>query len=120
MTSKTGSRKMKTTKKTKTNKLKTYVYVYCEYNSHSQEGEVTVTFKAESLDQLNTYVDHYQNGDEKQIPKGRFKIKYDLPPRFWEAGGFCSDDLSFTCKTDGKDMADWWNALGWGRIQGKH
>lgn len=40
MTSKTGSRKMKTMKKMKTSKLKTYIYTFHEYNSHGQEVEI--------------------------------------------------------------------------------
>ena len=118
MTSKTGSRKTKTTKKTKTNKLKTYIWVSREYNSHSQEGNIIVTFKAESLNQLDTYISLYQNGLEEQIPKGRFKIKHQIPARFYEAGGFCSDDLSFICRDNGEDMSKWFNTSGFGFIKG--
>lgn len=117
MTSKTGSRKTKTMKKTKTSKLKTYVYVSLEYNSHSQEGYITRTFKAESLKQLEAYVALWQEGHDDQIPQGRFKEVAKLPKNFWDAGGFCSDDISFVCKTDGKDLAKWWNSLGYGFIR---
>lgn len=117
MTSKTGSRKTKTTKKTKTSKLKTYVYVSLEYNSNSQEGYITRTFKAKSLEQLQAYVVLWSEGLETQIPQGRFKEKRKLPKNFWDAGGFCSDDISFTCITDSKDLAKWWNSLGYGFIR---
>lgn len=117
MTLKTGSPKMKTTKKTKTSKLKTYVYVRLEYNSNGQEGYTTITFKAESLKQLESYVALWSNGLEQQIPGARFRQVEKLPRYFWEAGGFCSDDISFICKTDGKDLAKWWNNLGYGRIR---
>lgn len=117
MTSKTGSRKTKTTKKTKTSKLKTYVYVSLEYNSNSQEGYIIRTFKAESLKQLGQYVTLWQDGHDDQIPRGRFKEVAKLPRYFWDAGGFCSDDISFICKTDDKDLAKWWNDLGYGHIR---
>ena len=106
-----------TKKSLKTKKTtKTYVYVFREYNSHNQEGTTTVIFKAESLDQLNEYVDLYQNGDVEKIPRGRFSIKHKLPKNFWDAGGFCADDVSFTCKETGEDMRDWWKTNGWGVI----
>jgi hypothetical protein len=97
--------------------LKTYVYVYHEHNTHGQEGDITHTFKAENLEELDTFVGLFQNGNEDQIPKGRFSTKYKVPKRFFEAGGFAGHDVSFTCKETGEDMRDWWKTQGWGVIE---
>lgn len=110
---------MKTTTTKKKSKLKTYVWVSREYNSNSQEGEIICTFKAESLEQLEEYLLLYTSGEEDQIPKSRLKVKNKVPRNFFEAGGFCSDDISFTCIDDKKDMSDWWNASGFGFIKGR-
>lgn len=96
---------------------KTYLLVSQEYNSNSQQATVYVFFRAESLDQLDSYIHIYQNGESDQIPVGRFRTIFDGPEDFYEAGGFSSIDLSFICRDDGIDMSRWWNKNGWGYIK---
>lgn len=102
---------------TKKNKLKIYKWVSKHYNSNSQEGEIIVVFKAESLKQLDSYIFSYQKDDNPIVPKARLKVKEKLPKNFYEAGGFCSKDISFICVSDKTDMKEWWNASGLGFIK---
>lgn len=94
--------------------LKTYVLLSKEYNSHHQEGISTITFKAVSLDWLDQYISEWQSGHEELIPKGRFKNQFKGPKDFFYAGGFCSKDISFTCKETGEDLSGWYQKQGWG------
>lgn len=110
-----GDEKQSTSKE-----LKEYVWVSREYNSNGQSGKITCTFKAESLEQLDAYLVSYTNGNEHEIPKSRIKVKSKIPKDFYLAGGFCSDDISFTCATDGTDMSEWWNSSGFGFIEVKN
>ncbi len=99
-------------------KLKTYVLTVEEYNCHSQEGFSIHSFKADSLEQLDSYINIWESGTEEKIPAGRYKVKHKLPARFWEAGGFYSDYLTFVCKETGEDMKKWWESQGFGKLTG--
>ena len=102
----------------KKSKLKTYILTLKEFNSHGQEGTVIHSFKADSLGSLDSYINLWESGNEGLIPAGRYKVKHKLPARFWDAGGFCSEYSTFTCRDTGEDMKVWWETQGWGKLKG--
>lgn len=100
-------------------KLLTYVHVCHEFNTYDQTCVTTTTLKAGSLEELDQLIDKWQNGsDWTEIEKsGVFKTKNKCPKNFFESGGFCSDDISFTCKETGEDLREWYQKQGWGHFK---
>lgn len=97
-------------------KLLTYIHVSNEYNTYEQTCVSTTTLKASSLEELNKLIDEWQNGSDwsKLEKAGLLKVKNKCPKNFYESGGFCSDDISFTCKETGEDLRKWYQSQGWG------
>lgn len=87
--------------------MSTYILTIKEYNSDGQEGQTTVKFKAESLDALAVLYTKYENG----LEDSNIVQKFRGPKTFHEAGGFCSETLSFICKESRQDILPWLKAL---------
>lgn len=106
----------KTKKKTV---LNTYVHICHEYNTFEQTCITTTTLKASSLEELDKLIDKWQNGSDwsKLEEAGLLKVKNKCPKHFFESGGFCSDDISFTCTTTGEDLKEWYTKQGWGTFK---
>lgn len=96
---------------------KTYILTTEESNSRGQSGTIVHTFKASSLAFLNDYIDLWEDGFEDEIPEGQYASVPNLPPRFYEAGGFSGRNLTFVCEETGEDMKVWWETH-WGTLKG--
>lgn len=93
--------------------IKTYILTFEEYNTNNQTAITQMAFKAKDLKELEGVLREYENDCDSWPNERIIEHSFEGPDDFFDAGGFCSREISFVCEETKEDLLHWYKTH-WG------